>query len=54
MIASTWAVQLNWAFDVLTDLFDHVGLWADICKTVSMVFQLCHSMGGMLVKAHAL
>ena len=35
------------SFDVLTDLFDRVGLWKNLQNTVSMDFQPCHTPGEM-------
>ena len=34
------------------ELFDYVGLKANIHKTMRMVFQLCHYYGGMLVEVY--
>ena len=39
------------AYDVLTGLFDRVGLKTNTAKMVSMVRQSCHAPGGMLEEA---
>ena len=38
--------------DVLTGLFDWVGLETNTVKTVGMVCQLCHMPGGILEEAY--
>ena len=41
--------MLKRSFDILTDLFNWVGLWKNKCKTMNMAFQLCHTPCMMLV-----
>ena len=52
LLASTWMPRLQQAFNVLTDIFDWVGLWTNVGKTVSMVCQLCCAIGGYYTEAH--
>ena len=54
LIALPQAVWLQCSFEVLTDLFDHVGLRTNVNKTVRMVFQPCPSPGDMSVEAYTL
>ena len=54
LIASIQAVWIQRSFDVLVDLFNRAGLQTNFRKTVSMVFQPCHSPGGMLEEAYTL
>ena len=44
--------RLQRSFDIITDLFDHVGLHKNLYKTVSMIFQPCRSLGGMSIEAY--
>ena len=52
LVASTQPESLNRAFDVLTGLFDRVGLQTNTAKTVAMVFHPCHAPGGMSEAAY--
>ena len=54
LIASIQAVWIQRSFDILVDLFNCAGLQTNFHKTVSMVFQPCHSPGGMFVEAYTL
>ena len=44
--------QLQWEFNMLTNLFDRVGLRMDVRKTVSVVCQPCQSVGGNPAEAY--
>ena len=46
IMASTELERLQRVFDVLTSLFDWVGLRTNAAKTVGMVCQPCHAPGG--------
>ena len=52
LITPTREGHLQQDFGAFTDLFDHVGLRANIHKMASMVYQLCLSPGGMSVEAY--
>ena len=52
LIALTWVDGMQMAFDFLTDLFDCDGLGTNVHNMASMVFQLCHSSGVILVEAY--
>ena len=45
MVASTDLVWLQSEFDTLTGIFDRVGLWTNLRKTVGMVCRLCRAAG---------
>ena len=46
LVASTQPERLHREFDVLTGLFDRVGLRNNMAKTAGMVCQPCHMPGG--------
>ena len=52
LMASTQPERLHRVFDVLTGLFNHIGLHKNTAKTVGMVFHPYHSPGGMLEEAY--
>ena len=41
VVASTDPGWLQLAFDLLTGIFDWVGLWTNVCKTVGMMCRPC-------------
>ena len=45
VIASTEPGWLQSAFDLLTGLFDYVGLQTNVCKTKGVVFRPCREAG---------
>ena len=45
MVASSDPRWLQWAFNALVSLFEHVGLQKNVGKTVSMVCRLCQAEG---------
>ena len=45
MVASSNPRWIQWEFDTLVSLFDRVGLWTNVGKTVSMVFCPCQAAG---------
>ena len=47
LVTSTQPERLQRAFDVLTSIFNQVGLRKNTEKTVDMLFQPCHATGGM-------
>ena len=51
LLVSTRATQLQQAFEVLTEMFDWVGLLTNFFKTVIMVCQLCCKIGGHSAEA---
>ena len=51
-MSSTQPERLQRAFDVLTGLFNWVGLRSNMLKTVGMVCQPCHAPGGVLEEAY--
>ena len=51
---STRATQLQQAFEVLTEMFDWVGLLTNLFNTVIMVCQPCCTIGGHSVEAYSL
>ena len=51
LVASTQPERLHRTFDVVTSLFDRVGLWTNTAKIVSMIYQPCHKPGGMSEEA---
>ena len=52
LVASTQPERLQRAFDVLTGLFDRVGLQTNTAKTVDMVCHKCHAPGGISEDAY--
>ena len=54
LLASTWAHRLHRSFDVLTDLFEQVGLCTNVVNTVSMACRPCRAIGGHSVEAYGL
>ena len=52
LVASTQPERLQRVFDVLTSLFDRVGLRMNMQKMVSMSCQPCHAPGRMSVEAY--
>ena len=52
MVASSDPRWLKWVFDALVSLFERVGLWANVGKTVSMVCRPCQASGTQLVAAY--
>ena len=52
MVASSDPRWLQWVFDALFSLFERVGLWTNVGKTVSMVFGPCWAVGTQLVAAY--
>ena len=42
LITSTFIYLIQWDVDVLTEIFEWVGLWENDGKTVVFVFQICH------------
>ena len=52
IMASTQTERLHRAFDVLTGLFDRVGLRKKTAKPVDIVCQLYHAPGRMLEEAY--
>ena len=53
IMASTELERLQRVFDVLTSLFDWVGLRTNAAKTVGMVCQPCQTPGRMSEEAYA-
>ena len=53
-LASTRATRLQRVFNVLTELFDRVGLRTNVGKTVSMACQPCCAIGGHSSEAYGL
>ena len=49
-----WENRLQQASDILTDIFDWVGICTNVFKTVIMTFQLCCAIGGHYVEAYGL
>ena len=47
LVASTQLERLQRLFDVLTILFDRVGLHTNTANMVGMLCQPCHAPGGM-------
>ena len=45
LVTSTQLERLQRVFDVITEIFDRVGLMTNTRKTVSMVYQPCHAPG---------
>ena len=45
MVASTYPGWLQSSFDILTELFDRVGLRKNVRKTVGMVCMPCQAAG---------
>ena len=43
--------RLQRSFDVLTDLFNRIGLQMNVRNTISMACRPCHTSGGMLESA---
>ena len=52
LVASTQPERLQRAFDGLNVLFDQFILRTNMTKTVDMVFQICHTTGGMSEEAY--
>ena len=52
LVASTQPDRLQRAFDVLTCLFNRFGIRTNTAKIVGMVFQPCHSPGGISEEAY--
>ena len=52
LVASTQPERLHRTFDVITSLFDRVGLWTNTAKMVSMVLYPCHTSGEMSEEAY--
>ena len=52
LVASTQKERLQWAFDILADLFDQIYLRTNTRKTVRMYCQTCHIPVKMLVVAY--
>ena len=42
LITSTCPYWIQWAVDILTDIFEWVGMWENDGNTVGLVFQICH------------
>ena len=42
LITSTCPYWIQWAVDVLTEIFEWVGMWENYGNTVGLVFQICH------------
>ena len=42
LITSKCPYWIQWAVDVLTGIFEWVGLWENYGKIVGLVFQICH------------
>ena len=53
LVAPTQPERLHRAFDVLTGLFDRLGLRKNTAKMIGMVCQPCHVPGGMSDEAYA-
>ena len=54
LLLSTGATHIQRTFGTLTELFGRVGLRTNVAKTVSMVCQPCHALGGHLEKAYGI
>ena len=54
LLVSTRSHWLHRAFDVLTEMFDPVGLHINARKTVSMALQPCYTIGGHSTEAYSL
>ena len=52
LMVSIQSERLQSEFDVLSVLFNQVSLQTNTEKTVGMVFQPCHAMGGMSEAAY--
>ena len=52
MVAFSDPRWLQWAFDTLVSLFERVGLWTNVGKTVRMVFRPCQAVGIQLEAAY--
>ena len=52
MVASSDPCWLQWAFNTLVGLFDHVGLQTNLGKTVSMTLRPCSAAGNQLEAAY--
>ena len=52
ILSAILATQLQRSFDVLTELFDLVGLQTNVEKRVSMVFQPCCAIWGHSMEAY--
>ena len=46
IITSTRAAPFQPDFDALTEMFDLVGLYTNVAKTLSMDYQTCHTLRG--------
>ena len=51
LLVSTRATQLQLEFDVLTDMFDWIGLITNVVNTVSMACKPCCTIGGHSAEA---
>ena len=49
-----WATRIHWALNVLTEMFDLVGMRNNMVKMVSMACQSCHATGGHSTEAYIL
>ena len=52
LLALPWPSRIQEALDVLTGLFDRVGLWTYVEKTVGMVCQPCSTVGIQSTEAY--
>ena len=52
MVALSDPCWIQWAFNALVSLFEHVGLRTNLGKTVSMVCRPCQAVGNQLEEAY--
>ena len=54
LLMYTWVERLQSAFNILTELFDCIGLIKNMSKMVSMALQPRHVIGGHSIEAYGL
>ena len=54
LLASPWKTRLQWAFNVMTELFGRAGMRTDVVKMVNMARKPCRVIGGNYAKSYGL
>ena len=54
ILESTRETWIQWDFDVMTEMFDRIGLHTNVGNTVSMECQPCFTIGGHSTESYGL